>query len=409
MPRVAFPVREVTKMPDSTDVAIVGAGPYGLSIAAHLRTTGLTYRIVGSPMHFWQAQMPKGMLLKSEGFASNLFDPGKLFPLAQFCAEQGLPYADVGLPVPLETFSAYGLAFQRRFVSGLEDNELLALERASAGFLLRLKSGEAFLARRVLLAIGIGYFSHIPKELADLPAEALSHSSEHGNLDQFRGRDVTVVGAGASAIDLAALLHEGGANVRLVARRSSIQVHGMMQLPRPLWERVRRPLAGIGPGWRYVVITDAPLLVHYLPAAARLMLVKRILGPAAGWFMKDPIARVPLMLGCSVKRAEMSGGRVNLQVVGSDGTESKVTTDHVIAATGFRVDLRRLPFLSKELLSQLRCIEGAPVLSSHFQSSVPGLYFAGAAAANSFGPVMRFAVGARFTARRISRHLAATS
>jgi thioredoxin reductase len=115
------------------------------------------------------------------------------------------------------------------------------------------------------------------------------------------------------------------------------------------------------------------------------------------------------MLGCRVKRAEASGGRVTLQVVGSDGTENQVTTDHVIAATGFRVDLRRLPFLSKELLSQLRCIEGAPVLSSRFQSSVPGLYFVGATAANSFGPVMRFAVGARFTARRLSRHLATTS
>jgi len=261
----------------------------------------------------------------------------------------------------------------------------------------------------VLLATGIGYFSHIPPQLARLPAEAFSHSSEHGNLEQFRGRDVTVMGAGASAIDLAALLHHSGANVRLMARKTSIQVHGKMQLPRPLWERVRRPVAGIGPGWRYVVITDAPLLVHYLPAAVRLMLVRRILGPAAGWFMKDPIARVPLMLGCSLKRAEASGSRVTLQVVGSDGTENQVTTDHVIAATGFQVDLRRLPFLSKELLSQLRCIEGAPVLSSHFQSSVPGLYFVGATAANSFGPVMRFAVGARFTARRLSRHLAATS
>jgi thioredoxin reductase len=406
---MALSIRKVAKMPDSTDVAVIGAGPYGLSIAAHLRAAGLSHRIIGSPMHFWRAQMPKGMLLKSEGFASNLFDPDDLFPLARFCEEQGIPYADLGLPVTLETFSAYGLAFQKRFVPELENNELIALERTSAGFLLRLKTGESFAARRVLLAVGLDYFRRIPEQLAHLPVEALSHSSEHGDLDQFRGRDVTVIGAGASAIDLAALLHEGGANVNIIARKPAIQLHGKMQLPRPLWERIRRPVAGIGPGWRYVVLSDAPLLIYCLPAAARLLIVKRILGPAAGWFMKDRVAPVPLMLGCSVKRAEASGGRVNLQVVDNDGTERQLTTEHVIAATGFRVDLRRLPFLSKELLSQLRSIEDAPALSSHFESSVPGLYFVGAMAANSFGPVMKFAVGARFTAHRVSRHLAATS
>src|SRR5580704_12695153 len=94
-------------------VAIIGAGPYGLSIAAHLKACGVDFRIFGSPMHTWTTQMPEGMRLKSEGFASSLYAPDSAFTLRDYCREQCIPYADLGLPVPLETFVAYGLRFQK--------------------------------------------------------------------------------------------------------------------------------------------------------------------------------------------------------------------------------------------------------------------------------------------------------
>jgi hypothetical protein len=143
---------------------------------------------------------------------------------------------------------------------------------------------------------------------------------------------------------------------------------------------------------------------HYLPESLRLEAVRRILGPSGGWFAKDKvIGKVPLLLGQTVRRAEMQDGRVRLHLRAQDGTQREVVTEHVIAATGYKVDLARLKFLSSEIRSQLKVVNGSPVLSSGFESSMPGLYFAGITAANSFGPVMRFAFGAGFAARTLTR------
>jgi hypothetical protein len=122
------------------EVAIIGAGPYGLSIAAHLRGLGVKFRIFGRPMDSWIAHMPEGMMLKSEGFASNIYDPGSDFTLKRFCAEQNISYSDTGVPVRLETFAAYGLAFKERMVPELEDKLVVGLDRFSGGFVLRLRS-----------------------------------------------------------------------------------------------------------------------------------------------------------------------------------------------------------------------------------------------------------------------------
>ena len=87
------------------ETAIIGAGPYGLSIAAHFRSRGIPFRIFGRLMDSWLAHMPKGMCLKSDGFASNIYDPEDDFTLQRFCAQQGIEYSDAGIPVRLDTFS----------------------------------------------------------------------------------------------------------------------------------------------------------------------------------------------------------------------------------------------------------------------------------------------------------------
>lgn len=389
------------------DVAIIGAGPYGLSIAAHLKAFGRDFRIFGSPMSTWITRMPKGMRLKSEGFASSLYDPDSAFTLGAYCEREGLPYADLGLPVPLERFSSYGLAFQQKFVPELEDKQVVSIGRSSAGFEISLQDGETVAARRVIMAVGLVHFARVPPLLSALPPEFATHSSRHSNLEGFKGREVAIIGAGASALEYAALLHQSGACVHVAARSRAIQFNDPPEIPRPLWKRVGHPMTGLGPGWKSLFCASAPWLFRRLPEDMRLQIVRRLLGPAPAWFVKNQtVGNVQFHLGVSVTRANVRNNRVSLELSGETGVQETLVADHVIAATGYKVDLTRLSFLDSKLLSGIRCVDQTPVLSPYFESSIPGLYFVGTSSANTFGPVMRFAFGARYTAERLSRHFA---
>ena len=390
------------------DVAIIGAGPYGLSIAAHLRALGVDFRIFGSPMHTWLTHMPKGMRLKSEGFASSLYDPGSTFTLEVYCKEKGIPYGRLGRPVPLEVFTAYGLEFQKRFVPNLENKMVELLKRSGDGFELGLDSGETLTARRVVMAVGLTHYSNFPAELAGLPPSLVSHSSKHSTVDQFRGREVAILGAGASALDLAALLNQAGARVQVLSRKQVIKFHDPPEkLEFSFFDQLRNPITGIGPGWKLFWCANTPLLFRQMPLKFRLDKVKSILGPAPCWFIKEEIiGKVQLLVDVSISEAKVQEGRVCLQLTDSAKNRKSITVDHVIAATGYKVKLQRLAFMDAQLQSAIRSVEDTPVLSSNFQSTVPGLYFVGASAANTFGPLLRFAFGAGFTAGRLSKHLA---
>src|SRR5579863_2275218 len=389
------------------NTAIIGAGPYGLSVAAHLRRSGVPFRIFGRPMDSWLAHMPKGMMLKSDGFASNIYDPENAFTLRQFCAERGIEYADTGVPVKLETFSAYGLAFRDRMVPELEDKMVISVNRSRDGFRLQLDDGETVQARSVVLAVGITHFAYVPENLAHLPAEFLSHSARHHEVEPFRGRNVVVIGGGSSAMDLAGLLREAGADVQLVSRREELKFHSQPTgKPRTRWQELRHPQSGLGPGMRSRFFANSPLAFHYLPERFRVEAVRRTLGPSGGWFIRDKvIGKVPLHLGCTPRGAEVHAGNVHLNLRAADGSEREIVTEHIIAATGYKVDLERLSFLNPEIRSKVEALDRTPILSSSFESTIPGLYFVGVAAANSFGPVMRFAFGAGFAARTLARTL----
>jgi hypothetical protein len=386
------------------DVAILGAGPYGLSIAAHLNPLKVSYRIFGRPMQSWKSNMPKGMLLKSDGFASRLYDPDGAFTLGHYCAETNQPYADVGIPVPVETFTEYGIEFQKRMVPSLEQVELISVKSVPQGFELTTESGERFLARKFVVAAGITHFGWLPSELAALPRELATHSSNYGDLSPFKGRKVALIGAGSSAVDVAVILRDIGAEPVIVTRARGIAFHNPPNEPRSLIERITKPRSGLGLGWRSRLCTEAPLLFHAMPQGVRFRAVKRHLGPAPGWFVREKATSIPTHLGVELRNADVRGEKVHLTL--TDGTSnSGLVVDHVIGGTGYRVALERLRFLDKELRKKIQTAEDTPVLNTYFESSVPGLYFVGVASANSFGPLARFAYGAMYTARRISKHL----
>jgi thioredoxin reductase len=391
-----------------TTVAIIGAGPYGLSLAAHLGSRDIPYRIFGTPLETWRNHMPAGMLLKSDGFASSLCAPDGQGTLAAYCEEHGIPYDDTGIPVSLEVFTEYALDFQRRFVPHLEDRRVSAVERRGQGFSLTLDDGERVDADYVVCATGITHFASVPDELADLPADLVTHSWAHHDLAPFAGRDVTVLGGGASAIDIATLLHEAGANTSLVARRHQLRFSSPPGTgERSRWQRLRHPSSGMGPGMRSWLFENVPYLFRFLPGKIRLLIISRHLGPAAGWVMKERFeAGVTVTLGAEIKSATTEDGKVSLVIRMADGTRGDVVTDHVVAATGYRPEVGRLEFLSEDLRGALRAHEGMPVVSGSFETSVPGLYVIGPPAVNSFGPLMRFMVGAEYVAPLVAGRLA---
>jgi len=388
-------------------VAIIGAGPYGLSVAAHLRARGIQHRIYGKPMDTWLHHMPDGMALKSDGFASNLSAPNHEGTLAAYCRQHGIPYHDTDVRVPLEVFNAYALDFQRQFVPDVDGRQVRLLERVADGFSLTLDDCASEHADCVVVAVGITHFAHVPAELGALPTTMLSHSSEHHDLSDFAGREILVVGGGSSAVDLAVLAYEAGAATSLVARGSAIRFDSVPSAgPRSLWARIQRPSSGLGPGWRSWLCQRVPVLYRFLPGRARLAIVRRHLGPRSAWHMRGRLeSGVEVTLGASVAEAREEGGRARVALTGADESRREIVTDHVIAATGYIPDIRRLTFLDDELRTSVRTYQQMPILSRNFESSVAGLYFVGLVAANTFGPLMRFMVGAEYAAPRVARRL----
>lgn len=391
-------------MKDIVDVAIIGAGPYALSLAAHLRETGLSFRIFGKPLSTWTEHMPDGMKLKSDGFASNLYAPAANSTLKAYCTHHGIAYHDTDIPVRLDVFNAYAEAFMWRFAPNVEAKDVMLLQRKDDDFLLLLENGERAFARHVVLAVGITAFADMPEELKRIPKEYRSHSFHHKSARHLHRREVVVIGGGASAIDIAAQLAENDVSVRIVTRDRKIRWHNPPGVRHALsW--LTKPMSGIGPGWRSLLCTKLPELFHALPQSLRLRAVRRHLGPAPAWFMRARVdGRIPITLDSEVIGATMRGRRVSLTIA-SKGEEGEIQCDYVIAATGYKTDMSRLSFLEQRLLSQIEQAKGTPVLSSQFETTVRGLYVIGPAAANSFGPMMRFMVGAGYTSPRLTKHL----
>lgn len=389
------------------ETVIVGAGPYGLSVAAHLRGANLDHAIVGAPMESWRAHMPDGMALKSERFASNLSDPEGRYTLERFCAERAMPYSPKGVPLPIEDFIDYADWFQRQAVPEVWNTKLRRLRRTAGGFELRLDD-RTVTAGRVILATGHLAFRRFPEALERLAQEApnlVSHAADHRNFARFAGRTVTVIGCGQSGLETAALLHEQGANVSVLARAPEVDWNAEVDAVRSLYKRLRWPDSGLGDGWKSLAYSELPRLFVFLPEHIRRRIVASANGPSGSWWLKSRvIGKIPLLTDHHIVTAAESNGKLHLSVRrGNDAVQ--IETDHVIAATGYRVDIDRLPFLDPALRVAIKTSAGSPMLKGAFESSVPGLHFVGLSSALTFGPVMRFVYGARHAAVTLTRHI----
>jgi thioredoxin reductase len=407
-----FPIRPAA-VSEPRLVVVIGAGPYGLAVAAHLRERGVAVRTFGETMSSWRTRMPIGMFLKSTASASNIASSRPGNTLVDYCTATGVtPY--VGhRPIAVDDFIGYGDWFQSRLVPELEVKQVVRVAPSAGGFDVILDSGEELGARAVVVASGFVQFAYVPSELVTISpdgpsaAGALSHSGQLHDLSSFAGRSVAVIGGGQSALETAALLHETGAEVRVLVRRDRV-IFG--EQPADLEHQGRgtllKPESHLGPGWSHFALSQMPGSVRYLRLRQRLWLVANILGPSGAWWLRERVfGRFPVDVGERVVGASVDGGRVVLNVSGPEGGH-ELSVDHVVAATGYRVSLDRLAFLTPELQAMIATLAGWPRLAPSFGSSVPGLYFTGLAAAATFGPLMRFVAGSQFAARRISAALA---
>jgi thioredoxin reductase len=401
--QVLSPVRPTgsdrpSRVPDA-EVAVIGAGPYGLSVAAHLKAAGVDVRIVGKPMEFWADKMPAGMLLRSPRVASNLSDPSAAHTLDAFESANGIAPA---APLPLETFVDYGQWFQRQLVSNLDQREVAAIEVSGHGFRILLNDGGSFLSKRVVVAAGIGPFQQVPRVFSSLPSAQVIHCYSGFNVRAFAGQRVAVIGAGQSSLESAALLHEAGAEVEVIARIPALRWIG--QHP---WLHRLGPISSImyskhdiGPAGISRLVA-APNLVRRVPPEWRDKIRTRAVRPAGSAWLPARLKNVNIKTGRFVAEARSLGSQVQLKL--NDGSVSFV--DHVILGTGYSVDISRYKFLPPAIVKQVQVFDGYPVLDSGFRSSLPGLHFIGAPAARTFGPLLYFVAGTEFSSVELTSEI----
>jgi cation diffusion facilitator CzcD-associated flavoprotein CzcO len=382
------------------DVAVIGAGPYGLSIAAHLRARGLEPRVFGHAMSFWEHQMPRGMLVRSAWGASSISDPQGSLSLDAYEAEQPQAF---DRPLPGAEFARYGRWFQARGVPDLDERLVSTVEKHEHGFACVTEDDERFIARRVVLATGLRRFAQRPSQFRELEDDHAIHSMDVTEPDRFAGRSVVVIGSGQSAVETAALVHEAGADVELIARAPLIRWLTRGERIRAMDPIVRRILyapTDVGPaGLSWIVAM--PDLFRRLPIKMGERLAYRSIRPAATGWLIDRTADVRMTLRHQVTRALPDGAGVRLTL--DNGSTRQV--DHVILATGYRVDVANEPLVGESIRTHLHLHAGYPALRPGFESSVAGLYFVGAYSAWSFGPIMRFVAGTQFSSRAVAEHI----
>jgi cation diffusion facilitator CzcD-associated flavoprotein CzcO len=379
-------------------VAVIGAGPYGLAIAAHLRAREIRTHVFGAPLGYWRTHMPEGMHLKSSWAASSIASPSDELSLAAYERYRGAP---LGRPIPISDFIDYGLWYQRRAVPDVDGRRVERIQRGGRFYSLALSDGEEFAASRVVLATGLDGFANVPESFGWLPVGLVSHTSDARRLSDFNGRRVIVIGAGQSALESAVLAHEAGADVTVLVRDETVHwLTRKARLDGTIGGKLYAP-SDVGPaGLSWVVA--APWLMHRLPLSTRRAMIHRCLRPAVTGWLVPRSGGIRIRTGCGSFAAKpVPDGGVEVSFAGES-----VRADHILLGTGFRPRLGRVGLLADELRAKVRIRDGQPILGGGFETSVPGLHIVGALAADSFGPLPRFVAGTWFTAPELARWVA---
>ena len=382
------------------DVAIIGAGPYGLAVAAHLRSADIPIRIFGEPLSFWRRNMPAGMKLRSPWIATHIAAPEGRHTLDDYYREIGLPIPKL---LPLEYFTFYGRWFQQKVAPELDTRAVLSVSKVDNGFHLVLEDGERFFARRVVMATGLLNHEYRPAQFNALPRSLVSHSCEHTDSERYRGKRVAVIGRGQSACESAAILHEAGADVEIICRGNlewnadPDERGSLRKTVRAVLGNMLIPPSQVGP-FPFNWANEAPGLLHYLSQDRRDRWNEHNLRATAILWLRPRLRDVPISQGRRILEARRDGNRIALKL--DNGTRH---FDHVLLATGYRIDVDKMSALEPALRRQIARHHGLPVLSGGLELSVEGLHFVGASAVGSFGPLLRFIAGAGFAARRVTR------
>jgi cation diffusion facilitator CzcD-associated flavoprotein CzcO len=380
----------------SFDTVVVGAGPYGLSIAAHLMRKGLKVACFGKPIQFWREQMPNGMCLRSFWWATSLSDPDHTYGIEKYFHVQRIHPID---PLPIETFIDYGIWFQQQVVPNLDEAYIINIEHRNDRFQLTLEDGRIIESTTVVMAPGLQYYVFRPTEYNTLSAEQVSHTADHHKLDQFAGKRVVVIGGGQSALENAALLHEIGAEVKLIARRPINWIPVVNSATPAFVRQLRAPNAGMGNGWLNLLLEKYPYTFQRFPQSTKDYILQTRHGPAgSSWLRKRIEGKITLYEQQCVEKVEVISGDVRLTLTNN----TVLNVDHVILGTGYHADITRLPMLHSSLVNALDTYMGSPILNTRFESSISGLYFTGFTAVQSLGPFYRFVVGVDAAARRVA-------
>jgi len=354
-----------------TDLLVIGAGPYGLSVAREAMRAGLSTTVVGRPMSFWREHMPAGMYLRS-GPDWHL-DPAGALTLREFASE----FPD---PLPISTFLDYADWFTAEAGIEVGEEEVTRVDTAGAGaasrgFVATLASGATISARNVVAAPGISRFGVIPEWGAGLG----EHTCELVDFAAMDGARVLIVGGRQSAYEWAALIGEAGAATVDVVHR-----HAQPRFDRVSWRFVDQHLEDTlaHPGWwRRLPDSEQAKIARRFWEVGRLTLE---------YWLEPRIQDVRVHAGAEV--AEATAGTVTL----TDGTV--LPFDRLVFATGYKADLARVPYLPRLATQRL---------DEHMQSALEGLYLPGFAATPDFGPFFGFVKGAPAAAQLVVADLAA--
>jgi FAD-dependent urate hydroxylase len=365
------------------DLVIIGAGPYGISLAAHAQAHGLSYELLGYPMDFWKNQMPQNMFIRTPHDFVNFSDPEDRYTMRRYEQETG---THVETPLPRSVFLAYANWFAQKTGVKFTPELVESLVQADGCFTVVTETGRTLQSKHVVVATGVQHFKYMPDIYQSLPPELVTHTSGYTDYSSFKGQKVAVIGSGQSAWEAAGLLHLEGAEPELIYRREEPNYGGSRSA-----ERVLRMLGNV---------------FYRLPLAMKRKHLGQSPGSVAHFLRPYVEGKVPETGGASIEQlAVTSEGQVRMSL--SNGEER--VFDHVLSASGFHINLDRLPFLPKEMLGQIEREEGFepfPKLDEHFQSSIHGLYFAGPLSSHSHGPTFRFILGLKKAAKTIIASLA---